>query len=95
MHYPHAPHRSDYFSVYREGDWKVIYHYVPSKASEGSHYQLYNLAADPFEQNNLAESEPERLKTMMQHALASLEHHGALYPVDKTDKKTPMKPIVP
>lgn len=25
MHYPHAPHRSDYFTSYRAGDWKVIY----------------------------------------------------------------------
>ncbi|MCA9204461.1 MAG: sulfatase-like hydrolase/transferase, partial [Planctomycetales bacterium] len=22
MHYPHSPHRSDYFTVYRDGDWK-------------------------------------------------------------------------
>jgi len=29
MHYPHAPHRSDYFTTYRDGDWKVIYHYYP------------------------------------------------------------------
>ena len=51
MHYPHSPHRSDYFTCYRQGDWKVIYHYFPSEASENSHYQLYNLAEDPFESN--------------------------------------------
>jgi arylsulfatase A-like enzyme len=32
-------------------------------------YELYNLADDPAEQNNLAESHPERLKQM----LAALE----------------------
>ncbi len=54
MHFPHSPHRSEYFTVYREGDWKVIYHYFPSPASEDSHYQLFNLATDPFESTNVA-----------------------------------------
>src|SRR5262249_54177476 len=31
VHYPHAPHRSDYWTSYREGKWKVVYHYVPSE----------------------------------------------------------------
>ncbi|MCA9268635.1 MAG: N-acetylgalactosamine-6-sulfatase, partial [Planctomycetales bacterium] len=95
MHYPHSPHRSDYFTVYRNGDWKVIYHYFPSKASEDSHYQLFNLANDPFEQHNLAAAEPARLRTMTQGLIAALESHGAQYPVDKTDKQTPVKPQLP
>ena len=61
-----APHRSDYFTCYRDGDWKVIYHYFPSEASENSHYQLFNLADDPFEQTNLAASQPDELRRMMQ-----------------------------
>ena len=73
MHYPHSPHRSDYFTCYRDGDWKVIYHYFPSKASENSHYQLYNLADDPFEQHNLAASHPEDLRRLMQGLIAALE----------------------
>ena len=95
MHYPHAPHRSDYFTCYRRGDWKVIYHYYPSKASEGSNYQLYNLAEDPFESNNLAESKPDRLHLMMQGLIASMEKHDALYPVDKKDGTTPQRPKLP
>ncbi len=94
MHYPHAPHRSDYFTVYRDGDWKVIYHFFPSKASEDSHYQLFNLAADPFEQQNLAAAQPAELRRMMQGLSASLEQHHALYPVDK-DGVTPLKPKLP
>ena len=47
MHYPHSPHRSDYFTVYRDGPWKVIYHYFPSPASEDSHYQLFHLGERP------------------------------------------------
>ncbi len=95
MHYPHSPHRSDYFTCYRRGNWKVIYHYYPSEASEGSHYQLYNLADDPFEQTNLASSKPDRLHVMMKGLIASMEQHHALYPVDKTDGTTPLKPILP
>ena len=95
MHYPHSPHRSDYFTCYRHGDWKVIYHYFPSEASEDSHYQLYNLADDPFESNNLAASKPDQLRLMMQGLIASLEQHNALYPVDKEDGVTPLKPKLP
>jgi arylsulfatase A-like enzyme len=95
MNYPHAPHRSDYFTVYRNGDWKVIYHFYPSAQSEGSHYQLFNLAKDPFEQNNLAEQEPERLRSMMQGLIAELDRHRAQTPVDKADGRTPLKPQLP
>jgi arylsulfatase A-like enzyme len=95
MHYPHSPHRSDYFTCYRHGDWKVIYHYFPSKASEGSHYQLYNLAEDPFESRNVAASRPDQLRLMMQGLIVSLEKHNALYPVDKEDGATPLKPQLP
>lgn len=94
MHYPHAPHRSDYFTTYRNGDWKVIYHYFPSDVSEGSHYQLFNLKADPFEQKNLAATEPKELRRLMQGLIAGLEAQRAVYPVDK-DTKQPVKPKLP
>lgn len=94
MHYPHAPHRSEYWTSYRDGAWKVIYHYVPSAASENSHYQLFNLRDDPFEQNNLAAARPDDLRRTMQGLIAALEHHGAVYPMDK-DGSTPLKPRLP
>jgi hypothetical protein len=94
MHYPHSPHRSNYFTCYRDGDWKVIYHYFPSKASEDSHYQLYHLAEDPFESDNLATSRPDQLRVMMQGLIASVDKHDVLYPVDK-DGSTPLKPELP
>lgn len=93
MHYPHAPHRSDYFTVLRKGPWKVIYHYLPSAASENSHYQLFNLAEDPYEQRNLAPSRPEELKRMMKQLAAALEDHKAAYPVDKQGH--PLLPRIP
>jgi arylsulfatase A-like enzyme len=94
MHYPHAPHRSAYFTVVRQGEWKVIYHYFPSEVSNGSHYQLYHLKADPYEQSDLAGSQPGKLKEMMTALKAALEQHHARYPVDP-DSHQPVKPIVP
>ena len=94
MHYPHSPHRTAYFTTYRDGDWKVIYHYFPSEVSEGSHYQLFNLTEDPFEQTNLAGSRPMELKRLMEGLIAGLEAQQAVYPVDK-DGMTPLKPQLP
>ena len=94
MHYPHSPHRTDYFTTYRNGDWKVIYHYFPTEVSEGSHYQLFNLKADPFEQKNVATTEPVELKRLMLGLIAGLEKQGAVYPVDKASGGT-LKPQLP
>ncbi len=95
MHYPHSPHRSDYWTSLRDGDWKVIYHYFPSEASEGSHYQLYNLADDPFESTSLTSSRPDKLREMMQRLAASLEHHEAQYPTASEDSREPVRPTIP
>jgi len=95
MHYPHAPHRSNYFTSYRNGDWKVIYHYFPSSASEDSHYQLYHLATDPFESENLADSRPKQLQAMMRGLVAGLEDCQALYPVGTQNGTSPAKPRIP
>ena len=94
MHYPHAPHRTDYFTVYRDGPWKVIYHYFPSSVSEGSHYQLFNLKDDPFEENNVAAAQPQELKRLMQGLVAALENCNAVYPTAK-DGSGPVKPQLP
>lgn len=94
MNYPHSPHRSSYFTSYRQGDWKVIYHYVPSEASENSHYQLYNLKNDPFEQTNLAPTAVAELKRMMQGLIAAMEKTNAQYPVEK-GTTTLLKPKLP
>jgi len=90
MHYPHGPHRSSYFTVWRNGEWKVIYHAVPkAKAtgnrsqSGGAAHQLFHLATDPHEQGDLAGKKPEVLERMMKELAAQLEKHGALHPVSK------------
>lgn len=88
MHYPHAPHRSDYFTTYRRENWKVIYHYFPSEVSENSHYQLYDLSSDPFEQENLANSvaHQETLSRMMDLMIQKLNAQHAVFPVSKETK---------
>jgi arylsulfatase A-like enzyme len=94
MHYPHSPHRTDYFTTFRDGAWKVIYHYFPTEVSGGSHYQLYNLKDDPFEQNDLTKSHPAELKKIMQGLIAGLEAQNAVYPVEK-GTQTPVRPKMP
>jgi arylsulfatase A-like enzyme len=95
MHYPHSPHRSEYFTSYRHGDWKVIYHYFPSEVSNNSHYQLYNLGLDPFESTDLASRNPDQLRRLMRELASSLESHGAVYPVAQTNAADRMMPQVP
>ncbi|BDS06625.1 hypothetical protein NT6N_16650 [Oceaniferula spumae] len=51
IHYPHN-HRSDFFSFIREGDMKLIYNF------QSDSHQLYNLATDPTESINLANTDP-------------------------------------
>ena len=91
----HAPHRSDYWTSFRDGSWKVIYHYLPSEASENSHYQLYNLAADPFEQQNLASSEPQQLQRLMQQLIDQLAAHDAVYPISSEGSQDRLTPQLP
>lgn len=88
-HYPHA-HRSNYFSSYRIGNWKVIYNYNLKVGT--SQYQLFNLKDDPSESTNLADALPEKLRSMMQSMSQELESMGALYPQNSNG---PMSPIVP
>lgn len=94
MHYPHAPHRSDYWTSFRDGDWKVIYHYLPSEVSGQSHYQLFHLKDDPFEQHDLATTQPHQLQTMMQAMIKELTAHNAVYPFtdDLTARRLPQLP---
>lgn len=101
MHYPHGPHRSNYFTSWRDGDWKVVYHYLPeTKAhdnriqSGGARYQLFNLKDDPFEQNDLAQQEPGHLHRMMESLIAQTKAHQARYPLAE-DGKTRLKPELP
>lgn len=94
MHYPHAPHRSDYFTMYRRGNWKLIYHYVPTADQSGNaRYQLFDLLNDPFEQNDLADSLPAQVSRMTRLMIERLTEQQALYPVDKNGAL--IEPVLP
>ena len=56
-HYRHGPGHDPY-SVIRRGDWKLIRFYDPTKT------ELYNLAVDLGEQNDLASLEPAMVKQL-------------------------------
>jgi arylsulfatase len=46
----------------RQGDWKIVW---DARAPDGQRgWALFNLAADPAEQNNLSEAEPQRFAAM-------------------------------
>ena len=92
MHFPHK-HRSSYFTSYRDGDWKIIYHYRPNDNPAKTRYELFNLVTDPYENENVAQSKPKVLKRMMASLTASLQAESALYPVDANGSE--MHPKVP
>ncbi|MCP5545908.1 MAG: sulfatase-like hydrolase/transferase [Akkermansiaceae bacterium] len=86
----HAPcsSRSSFFTTWHDGDWKLIYSYVTSSPDISTalplgSFELYDLATDIHEANNLAASEPARVMTMARAMVASLEAHGAPYPILK------------
>ncbi len=59
----HYPHKNPSTSL-RQGDWKLIKWWYDNP-DQTDRYELYNLAADEGESENLASSEPKRLKKMI------------------------------
>jgi arylsulfatase A-like enzyme len=82
MHFPHD-HRSKYFTSYREGSWKLVYHYFPALNPANTRYELFNLENDPYEQVNLAKENQSKVKQLLFAMQKRLEKEGALYPEDK------------
>ncbi len=73
IHFPHD-HRSAYFTIFREGDWKLIYNYASND------YELYNLATDISESSDRAADEPERVRKMARKMARELAREGAQWP---------------
>ena len=79
MYFLHS-HWSSYHTVWIQGDWKIVYHYLREGAER---YELFNLAEDPYEATNLAATHPADLKRMMKTLAKELEEAGAGYPKSK------------
>ena len=77
-HFPHYRRGPDHdpYSVVRKGDWKLIRFYDPPKR------ELYNLAADLGETNDLASAEPAKTVELEEILDGSLEAVGARMPLD-------------
>jgi len=81
-HYPHY-HHSRPATAIRKGDWKLIDFYADPP-------ELYNLAEDISESNNLAERHPDRVRAMMKRLDAWRDNVGAALP-KKNPKYDPAK----
>lgn len=91
MHFPHQ-NNGRYYTVYRKGDWKIIYRYNPENPRHPG-YSLYNLADDPYENRDLAAENPRRLRKMFRLMTDRLEAENATYPVDAAGNT--LRPIAP
>ena len=89
-HFPHQwksyqLHDIDYMSSLRKGDWKIVYRHREQRL------ELYNLAQDITERNDLSAAEPERLAQMAEALTAKLEGYDALLPTFRaTGEMVPM-----
>lgn len=80
LNFPHD-HTDTYYVLYREGDWKVLYHYQTRS------WELYNLKDDIGEKDNLAAREPARLAEMAKKLVSEHKRHNSQLPIDlKTGK---------
>jgi arylsulfatase A-like enzyme len=92
-HYPHYhPGGATPYSAVREGDWRLVHFY------EDDHVELYDLAHDAEEKNDLAAAQPERAKTLRAKLDAWRKEVGAQVPTpnpnydpskDKQPKRKP------
>lgn len=79
-HFPHY-HTLPPHGAVRAGNWKLIEHYETGTA------ELFDLAADPGERNDLASVRPERARALRDLFHAHLEAIGAQMPVPNPDHK--------
>jgi arylsulfatase A len=78
-HFPHYRHAPGSYSIIRDGDWKLIKWY------EGG-FALFDLKSDLGEKRDLAETMPQKTKTLNAKLMAHLKSVGAKIPVPKGTK---------
>lgn len=81
-HYPHYhPGGATPYSAIREGDWRLVEFF------EDNHLELYNLAKDPAEENNLATAEPDKARDLREKLQKWRDQVGAQLPTPNPDAK--------
>jgi arylsulfatase A len=78
FHYPHYTHATGPFSSIIEENWKLIRFYNDERGA----YLLFNLAADPNEQSDLAAAHPERVNALAERLDRSLKEMKAEMPTE-------------
>ena len=68
-HQPNS-HNSSFFTTYRRDDYKLIYFYYEDPEDQ---FELYDLAADRDESNNLAENNPQLLLELAREMATALD----------------------
>jgi arylsulfatase A-like enzyme len=61
----------------RDGDWKLIEYFDPARPEK---FELFELVKDPSEKNDLASSEPKRVKELHSQLVSWRERTGARIP---------------
>ncbi|MEL6858581.1 MAG: sulfatase-like hydrolase/transferase [Pseudomonadota bacterium] len=74
--------QSGFYQVVRAGDWKLQVNGAQDRA------WLFNLAADPTEQNNLAEAQPEKVAEL--RALLDAHHANSVGPLYEHTLESPI-----
>jgi len=88
-HYPHYhPGGATPYGAVRRGDWRLVEFY------EDDRFELYNLAVDEGERNDLAAREPERAKTLRDRLHSWRSEVGAQMPTPNPDHD-PVKNAAP
>jgi arylsulfatase A-like enzyme len=83
-HYPHWGNQGGIpSSAVRDGDWKLIVYYFKKEP------ELFNLATDPGEHDNLAGKNPAKLAELKTKLDAFLKDTDALMPIPNPDAKKP------
>lgn len=72
-HFPHYRHPPGPYSVIRKGDWKLLHYYHGIQ-------ELYNLKDDLSEENDLAESMPDKVKMLEDRLMIRLKDMDARLP---------------
>lgn len=87
-HYPHYGNQGGApGGAVRDGDWKLIEWY------EDSDPELFNLAADPAEQHNLAAANPAKVQELQAKLAAWRKDAGAVMPTPNPKYNPSAKPV--